>query len=209
MRYPIFVCLLVLSLGFSQQSPQQGPFLRITPREAGPPAEPKEGVVDQSFQEPQSLGANINSAHPLTAQTYTAGLTGRLTGINIDVSSKRGVNPENNFAKVPLRVALCEVERVENRYPGQVVAEVTLADDEAPLSTLITFPKVVRQVKGTHYAIVVNYPNAPAKAGWLGNWAGGRGNIGGEMFFGDDGRYWNTRRTNDYTLRFRSYVVPD
>jgi hypothetical protein len=54
----------------------------------------KEAVVDQSFTEPQNLGANINEGTAFVAQTYTAGVDGRLWGINIDVRSKRGLNPD-------------------------------------------------------------------------------------------------------------------
>lgn len=42
-------------------------------------------VVDQSFTSPNNLGAAINECCAFVAQTFTAGLSGTLAGVNINV----------------------------------------------------------------------------------------------------------------------------
>ena len=163
--------------------------------------------MDQSFVPPQTSGANINEGYAFVAQTYTAGVTGRLLGVNIDVRSKRGLNPEAGFPMYSLHVALREAV---GRVPGATLGEVTLTADESPLSALIKFPQMISQVKGRRYAIVVNYVGAPPSGAdrWLGVWAGGAGSIRGEMFAGPDGETWSASPSDGIALRFRTYVVP-
>jgi hypothetical protein len=165
------------------------------------------GVVDQSFGAPQSAGANINEGYTFVAQTYTAGMTGKLLGVNIDVRSKRGLNPEAGFAMYSLHVSIREVVA---QVPGATLGEVTLAADEAPFTMLIKFPQKIAQVKGRQYAIVVNYADAPPSGAgqWLGVWAGGAGSIKGERLAGPDGKKWPSSRHDGITLRFRTYVAP-
>jgi hypothetical protein len=170
------------------------------------PTAPKEGIVDQSFIEPTNSGGNINERYSHVGQTYVAGITGRLTGINIDVISKRSLNPERSYPTYKLSVALYTIEDVENSIPGILLGQVTF-DDESPLSNLITFPEPIDQIKGNKYAIVVHYLNAPAPGAnqWLGQWYGSKGNIGGERIVGD-GITWKVSETK-YTSHFRTYVA--
>jgi hypothetical protein len=171
-------------------------------------AEPKEGVADQSFLEPVNAGGNINEAYSHVGQTYVAGTTGQLTGIVIDVRSKRSLNPDQNFPSYPLHIALYTVEDLENNTPGILLAETTV-EDESPLSNLITFPKAIAQIKGKKYAIIVHYLNGPAAGGgkWLGQWYGAKGSIaGGENLVGDGVTWSVPKRGREYTRRFRTYV---
>jgi hypothetical protein len=201
------ILLLITALTCPAVLAQQPDRRKPAPAPAGLNAGGVEAFTDQSFVAPQNLGANINEGYAFVAQTYTAGVTGRLLAVSIDVRSKRGLNPETEFDRYPLRVAVCEVL---NKLPGAVLGEVTLAADEAPLSTLIKFPQKIRQVKGRRYAIAVNYENAPASGAgrWLGVWAGGSGSIRGEMLAGPDGKTWFASGDDDHALRFRTYVLP-
>jgi hypothetical protein len=207
MRYLIPILLLALTLSCPARRTRPPARQENSPQPVKRTAEPNKALVDQSFAEPQNLGANINEGSAFVAQTYTAGVTGWLTGVNVDVRSKRGLNPEMGFERYSLHVALCEVD---NGYPGPILGEVSVKEGEAPLSTLIEFPQRIRQVKGTRYAIVVNYENAPPSGGhqWLGVWAGGTGSIEGGMFFGADGKSWAAAEEG-HVLRFRTYVIPD
>jgi hypothetical protein len=172
------------------------------------PKEPKEGSVDQSFLEPVNAGGNINEAYSHIGQTYVAGINGRLTGINIDVRSKHSLNPDQNFPKYQLHVALYTVEDLDENTPGVLLGEA-IVDDESPLSNLITFQQPIEQIKGKKYAIVVHYLNGPPVGGgkWLGNWNGAKGNIGGERIVGDGTTWRMPSKASEYTSRFRTYVL--
>lgn len=82
-----FVLAVILLLPFQQQT------IAKVGGESVSPTPPKEGIVNQSFLEPTNAGGNINERYSHVGQTYVAGITGRLTGINIDVISKRSLNP--------------------------------------------------------------------------------------------------------------------
>jgi hypothetical protein len=120
-------------------------------------------VVDQSFTSSTTAGATINECCQFIAQTFTAGATGNLAGININVLSN---------SAYPLHVA---IRSVRNGVPSStVLGETTLNASSAPLSLLITFPPSIKVVAGTQYAIVVNYEGAPpagpgqSQGSWLG-----------------------------------------
>ncbi|HKG58673.1 MAG TPA: hypothetical protein VKB05_02760 [Pyrinomonadaceae bacterium] len=196
-----FILALILLLPFQQQT------IAKIGGESVSPTPPKEGIVDQSFLEPTNSGGNINERYSHVGQTYIAGITGRLTGVNIDVISKRSLNPGQSYQKAKLSVALYTIEDLENSIPGILLGEVTV-DDESPLSNLITFPEPIEQIKGKKYAIVVHYVDAPAPGvnQWLGQWYGSKGNIGGERIVGD-GTIWKVSETK-YTSHFRTYVAP-
>ena len=206
MRKSAFVLLLAVASAFACPARGQRQLDgRVSART--PPQRAGEGVLDGSFVAPQNAGANINEGYAFVAQTYTAGVTGRLLGVNIDVRSKRGLNPEAGFPVYPLHVAL---HKVVGGVPGATLGEVTLPTDEATLSSLIKFPKRIAQVKGRQYAIVVNYVGAPSSGAdrWLGVWAGAVGRIEGEMFAGPDGETWPSSFPDGVVLRFRTYVAP-
>jgi hypothetical protein len=139
-------------------------------------------TIDQSFiSGGGSLGTFINECCKFVAQTYTAGLTGTLAGIEIDVSSSLAF---------PLDV---QIQSVAGGIPtGIILGDMTLGSSSSLLSSLITFPQLIPQVAGTQYAIVVDYPTAPFVVGGsgqgVGGWGGGTGNPypGGQdlMFLG-------------------------
>jgi hypothetical protein len=184
-RYPIAVAMM-LSVALSE-----------SPAAAVP-------VLDQSFTSPGSLFMVINEACTYAAQTFTAGVTGTLTGVRIDVQS----NPD----APPLRVAIRKA--VYNRPSGAPLGVQYLADPDAPLSRLITFDQQIGMLAGHHYAIVVKYRGAEAGVGGsMGGWDGGADNeyvrgraVSGDCSgFGGPG-FWHVWPS--YDLHFRTYVEP-
>jgi hypothetical protein len=165
----------------------------LTPAQAAP-------IVDQSFTSGSDLGASINDCCVFVAQTFTAGLTGTLAGVNIDVL---GFDP----ALFPLDVA---IRTVSGNVPtATVLSEVTLGSGTSLLSDFIAFPNVIDVVAGTSYAIVVNYDGAPAPGPGMaqGLWSGATGDLypaGGLFFSFSDGVSWFGDAGND--THFRTYV---
>jgi hypothetical protein len=159
-------------------------------------------VVDQSFTSPTNLGASINDCCAFVAQTFTAGRTGTLAGVNIDVSS----TPNNPF---PLHVAIHTV--TGNGEPSStILGETTLNSNSAPLSLLITFPQVINIVAGKQYAIVVNYQGAPPSFGQgQGVWSGATGNVytGGDLYFSVAGSSWFPSSLGNHDVHFQTYVT--
>jgi serine/threonine protein kinase len=159
-----------------------------------------EGVLDQSFVTPHNLGCSINEGYAFVAQTYTAKLTGKLVGVNINIQSE---------SKFPFHVA---IRKVKNGAPtSTILGEITLPGGKTPLSQLITFPQVIYQIKGTQYAIVVNYEGAPPAGAGKGQgiWSGAIGDKYpyGDMFLSsDNGLSWVAYETNNHDVHFRTYV---
>jgi hypothetical protein len=159
-------------------------------------------VVDQSFTSPTNLVANINECCAFVAQTFTAGLTGTLAGVNIDVSSSN--------SPFPLHVAIHTV--TSNGQPSStILGETTLNSNSSSLSMLITFPEVINIVAGEQYAIVVNYQGAsPPGAGQVqGIWFGATGNVytGGDLYFSVGGSSWFPSGLGDHDVHFQTYVT--
>lgn len=160
-------------------------------------------VVDQSFTSPHDLGAAINECCPFVAQTYTAGRSGALDGINISVESTNG-------STLPLHVA---IRGVTNGSPNStVLGETTLSSSSAPLGLYITFPQLIQQVAGVQYSIVVNYAGAPPPGPGQaqGGWSGATGNHypGGILLSSPDGSStWNSSGAG-FDVHFRTYVRP-
>jgi hypothetical protein len=155
-------------------------------------------VVDQSFTEPHNLGAAINECCRFIAQTFTAGLTGDLAGVNVNVQG---------FRSSRLHVAIRAV--ADGTPTPTVLGETTLSGNSAPISQLITFPAPIAVTAGTQYAIVVNYeggpPPGPGQA--QGNWSGATGDAyprGGLFASFSDGVSWFAE--TGFDLHFRSYL---
>lgn len=122
-------------------------------------------TVDQSFTSPFNMTAALNECCPMLAQTYTAGLNGTLTGVNLDLYS----NIATDFSAHPLVVSIYSVA---GGVPNTLLTSTTLPAGFSPgISTLITFPSAIAQVAGTMYAIVVSVPTAPP-GGSGGYWTG-------------------------------------
>jgi len=148
--------LLVLTAGLSA--------LTVTPGHAVP-------IVDQSFTSPSNLATVINECCRFIGQTFTAGLTGTLTGVNIDVG------PARSDSVLPLLVA---IRTVTGSFPSStVLSSTTLARGGATLSELIVFPQAIHLLAGEEYAIVVNYERAPEPGPGRaqGSWGGSIGNV--------------------------------
>lgn len=159
-------------------------------------------VIDQSFTSPHDLAAQFNDCCKFVAQTFTAGRSGTLAGININVLS----NPQKSF---PLRIAIRTT--TPGGEPGPTtLGETTIASGSAPLSLLIRFPQTITIKAGAQYAIVANYEGAPppAPAGSLGGWTGATGDHypGGRIYLSvSDGTTWF--HTGTWDLHFRTYVT--
>ena len=105
-------------------------------------------TVDQSFFSP-----NFNfQGFGLTAQTYTASLTGDLAGINLNFL----VCSICSAANVPV-----SIHTVVGGLPtSTVLGSTTIPVNPGqtfPFSTLITFSQTIPQVAGAQYAIVVDF----------------------------------------------------
>jgi hypothetical protein len=156
-------------------------------------------VIDQSFTLPTNTGANINECCRFVAQTFTAGLTGTLAGVNLDVTSS---------SSFPLHVAIRTVTASGIPSPT-ILGETTLDSSSAPLSLLITFPQTINIIAGVQYAIVVNYEGAPPPGPFQfqGIWSGTIGDFypGGSVYSSvSDGISWF--QSADADLHFQTYV---
>jgi hypothetical protein len=170
---------------------------------AAPPATAMP-ILDQSFTTSGHLVFVINEGCKYAAQSFTVGVTGMLTGVNIDVQKGLEDVP-------PLRVVIRHSRH--NRPFGPPVGSRSLADPQAPLTRLIAFDESIPVVAGEHYAIQVNYQGAEPGAGQgLGAWYGGFENEypGGRAAAGDCPGYGSTFWYVDpsYDLHFRTYVEP-
>ena len=170
-------------------------------------------VVDQALPVGGGphLFAVINGCCPFVAQTYTAGMTGRLAGLSVNVVS--------GFDDVPLRVALRDTYLAtwttgdgtmrSAYYPGGTTFASTVLDSaSAPLDRFIRLPGDVPQVAGTRYAIVVDYPDA-APGSHQGGWSGSTDNAygPGELVFGLSSHRWMEPEPT-YDVYFSTFVEP-
>lgn len=165
----------------------------------GPAPASRADTIDQSFVGPPTgINGGIGGSFTYLAQTYTAGITGTLTGVNIDV--------------VTLQPAALQVSihTVSGGVPtGTILGTTTLAvGQSAPLSLLITFSGVISQFAGTQYAIVLGYPSSPPGAPANGFWTLQLSNPypGGQVFYGNDFSNWNPWPTADGY--FQTHVQP-
>jgi hypothetical protein len=159
-------------------------------------------VLDQSFTFPPGLGVGINGCCRFVAQTFTAGLSGTLYGVNIDVDSVT-VSP------FPLHVEIRTVG--PNGEPSStILGETTLASSTAPLSLLITFPQTIEITAGVQYAIVVSFEGAPppgpeqVQGVWLGSYSNPY--PGGALYLFDGAR-WFQLGSLEADGHFQTYVT--
>jgi hypothetical protein len=154
-------------------------------------------VLDQSFTEPNNAAAFINEAAPFVAQVYTAGVSGTLASISVDVSSS------DNF---PLRVS---IRAVAGGLPTAVVlGETLLASSSAALSESIAFDERIEQISGQQYAIVLDYPGQPSPAILTNRWSGASGNAyaPGSLALSLDGVNWFIEMPATVDLHFQTVV---
>jgi hypothetical protein len=157
-------------------------------------------VEDQSYTTPGIAAVAFPGPSQYVAQTFTAGLTGALTGVSIDVAS-------GDVGELFVRVV-----GVTNGLPnGTVLGERFLWTptlepmSSAPLSYVVSFAPIYITA-GTQYAIVVTYTGNTTH----GTWSGGEGDPypGGSVFLSDE--YTLTQWTPAQAgldLHFRTFVV--
>lgn len=141
-------------------------------------------IIDQSFTSPTDLGADINEGFAFVGQTYTAGLTGTLAGVSVDIVE---FSP-NSF---PLDV---QIRTVMNGLPTTTILGET-STTAFSLADIIPFPETIPQVAGTEYAIVVDFLGAPPPGPGqsVGVWGGASGDLyprGDLVFSSDEGMTW-------------------
>jgi hypothetical protein len=157
-------------------------------------------LEDQSYTAPGNAAVAFTGPSQYVAQTFTAGLTGALTGVSIDVAS-------GEVGELYVRV-VGVTDGVPN---GTVLGERFLWTpslepiSSAPLSYVVEFAPIY-VTAGTQYAIVVNY----TWDGTDGTWSGGEGDPypRGSVFLGDE--YTLTQWTPAQAgldLHFRTFVV--
>jgi hypothetical protein len=155
-------------------------------------------VLDQSFTSPPGLGVGINGCCKFVAQTFTAGLSGTLYGVNIDLYSVT-VSP------YPLHVEIRTVGS-SGEPSSTILGETTLASSIVPLSLLITFPQTIEITAGVQYAIVVSFEGAPPGQ-TQGSWQGSYSNPypGGALYL-FDGIRWFQLGSLEADGHFQTYV---
>ena len=126
-------------------------------------------TIDQSFTPTIiNAGADINECCAFIGQTYTAGLTGMLAGVSVNVREFNGFN-------FPLNV---QIRSVVGGLPTTTILGQT-STTAFSLNDVITFPQSIDQVSGTQYAIVVSFLGAPpaGPGQQVGVWDGAAGNL--------------------------------
>ena len=162
--------------------------------------------LDQSFTTPSDLSAGLYGLPVSEAQSYTAGISGTLQGVAIDVTA---VN--QTF------VARIRIETVSGGIPTNVVLGQARASGGGNLSinTVIPFSTPIPQVAGQQYAILVDYPEAPPfEDGILetADWIGATGNAypaGTLLSSFDGGATWQSFASEGFDVHFRTFVIPN
>jgi hypothetical protein len=163
-------------------------------------------VLDQSFTTGNDLSDGLYGKPALMAQSYTAGISGTLQGVAIDVT-----------AIDVTQVARIQIEVIAGGQPSNVVlgqARAASGGDLA-LTTVIPFSTAIAQVAGQQYAILVDYPEAPMFVDGIENtasWNGSDGNLypAGTMFTTfDNGTTWQSFASEGFDLHFRTFVIPN
>jgi hypothetical protein len=160
--------------------------------------------IDQSSIAKNTLAAYINECCKYIAQTFTAGATGILSGITIDVYA---------IPNSPYRLHI-EIRTVtgEGKPSAFILGAITLESGSAPITTLIALSQKIHIDAGVQYAIVVSYMGAPPAGARQGQgiWLGSTGNTypGGSAYSSiSDGITWSEFENED--LHFQTYVTYD
>jgi hypothetical protein len=163
--------------------------------------------LDQSFPLGNNdLSSGLYGKPVFEAQSYTAGITGTLQGVSIDVTAI-DVN----------QVARIQIEAVVNGIPNNVVLGSTRAPrgGDLSISTVIPFSTAIPQVAGQQYAILVDYPDAPPFFNGIENTASWNGSTGDLYTRGtllstfDNGATWTSFANDGFDVHFQTFVVPN
>jgi hypothetical protein len=167
---------------------------------------PQTARLDQSFTTPTDLSAGLYGPPGAEAQSYTAGISGTLQGVAIDVTAR----------DVTL-VARIRIESVSGGIPTNVVLGQARASRGGDLSinTVIPFSTPIPQVAGQQYAILVDYPEAPPFVDGIfetADWNGATGNAypaGTLLSSFDNGATWQSFASNGFDVHFQTFVIPN
>ena len=163
-------------------------------------------VVDQSFTSPSDVDTAINECCRYIAQTFTAGMTGDLAAVSVDVLSTPHFD---------LHIA---IHAVTNGLPNSsILGEKTLyatTDNpvvSAPLSLVINFSDPIYIIAGHQYAIVVDNPGSGSPGTSGGTWSGATGDLykAGAAYDTNDESFssWTPVGIPDTDLHFQTYVI--
>jgi hypothetical protein len=162
--------------------------------------------LDQSFVTGNDLSDGLYGRPALMAQSYTAGISGTLQGVAIDVT-----------AIDPTQVARIQIEAIVGGIPSNVVLGQARAPSGGDLSiaTVIPLSGSIPQVAGQQYAILVDYPDAPPFVNGIENtasWNGSDGNLypaGTMLTTFDNGTTWQSFASEGFDLHFQTFVIPN
>lgn len=162
-----------------------------------------DAILDQSFTQGGDLGTIINDCCAYVAQTYTAGLSGILSAVSVDITA---------FGDpLPLDV---EIRTVVNGLPTTTILGETTTMNFS-INDMILFNQDITQVAGTQYAIVVHFDGAPPPPDALGVWNGATGNLytgGDDLLSFDNGQtFCFCGGQDNFDSHFKTYVneVPE
>lgn len=169
------------------------------------PCASRQARLDQSFTSPSDLSDGLFGPPALMAQSYTAGISGTLQGVAIDVTS---------FTQFVARI---QIETVVGGVPSGIVLGQARASRSGNLdiNTIIPLPGTVPQVAGQQYAIIVDYPEAPPfvdNAPVAGEWNGSTGNVypaGTLLSSFDNGATWISFESQGFDVHFQTFVIPN
>ena len=156
-------------------------------------------VLDQSFISPFNHGADINSAFPDVAQTFTAGMSGTLAAVSVDIAFI-------GYGSMPLEIQIRSV--IAGTPTATVLGDIVLPTGTVTLSQQIWFPQVIPITAGSQYAIVAGYTGtAPPASQYVWYGAGGADYYpGGSEAYSFNGTTWVT--SFPYDGHFQTFVVP-
>jgi hypothetical protein len=158
-------------------------------------------VLDQAFDGATDLGASLDECCAAVAQTFTAGSTGRLTQVSVDVLGAAGA-----VGRLQLSVRTTR----DGAPTDTVLTSVSLDAAGSPLAVRVTLPDPPLVVAGSTYALVATYPGIPPGPGQgQGTWAGrtGDGYPAGTLWLLTPSDGWTAASGVGADLFFRTYVT--
>jgi hypothetical protein len=167
---------------------------------------PPAAQVDQSFTTPGGLSAGLYGLPAFEAQSYTAGITGTLQAVALDITA---VDPTLR-ARIQIR-AMTAAGVPSNTSLGETRAN----PGNLSLDTAIPFSTAIPQVAGQQYAILVDYPEAPPFHDGIieaADWNGAPDNAyaaGTLLSTFDGGTTWQSFAGEGFDVHFRTFVIPN
>ena len=163
-------------------------------------------TLDQSNTAVGSLQAEVNEGVLFVAQTFTAGITGDLTRVQIELLSQPQHGQIGEISPFSIDV---QIRGVSNGMPTtNVLSSVILPPGNYLLGTFIDFSQPAFVTAGDQYAISVNYIGAPpiGIGQGQGSWNGTTGDAypKGGSCGSVDGLAWSCADNED--LAFQTYV---